>query len=310
MPTTPITTDPNTLPLDDLFAQLIDPAALDALIDRAFTEDLHDRGDITSQSTIDADQPTTAAIRARQPGIWCGANVIPRIAALHDPSLTITDILPDGSRLTPGQSPARIAGPTRSLLTVERTLLNFVTHLSGIATLTAQYVDAVAHTRAAIFDTRKTIPAFRPLAKHAVRCGGGRCHRIGLFDAMLIKDNHLAHLPLDDWPTAINAAAQRARALPDPPAFIEVEVDNLDQLRRVVDCDLDLILLDNFTPDDMRRAVAVRDDLRPGLPLEASGGVDLTSVRRIAETGVDRIAVGALTHSAPALDLGLDNDNN
>ena len=184
--------------------------------------------------------------------------------------------------------------------------MNFVTHLSGIATLTSQYVQAVKGTNAVICDTRKTIAQMRSLAKYAVACGGGVNHRMGLFDAVLIKDNHIAGIAPDDLTHALISAIIKARAAQPPPAFIEVEVDTLEQLRRVLLCAADMILLDNMSPPQLREAVAMRDADAPQVQLEASGGVTLDNVRAIAESGVDRIAVGQITHSAPALDMGLD----
>jgi nicotinate-nucleotide pyrophosphorylase (carboxylating) len=203
----------------------------------------------------------------------------------------------------------QLAGPLRSLLAIERTALNFLQHLSGIATLTATYVSAVQGTRAAIYDTRKTTPGWRFLEKYAVRCGGGINHRFGLYDAVLIKDNHLAWIKdaaglqaRDPFATAIASARKSAR----PGTTIEIEVDSLGQLELALAAEPDIVLLDNFTPEHVAQAVRLRDTTAPQIKLEASGGVNLASVRALAETGVDRISVGALTHSAPALDLALD----
>ncbi len=192
----------------------------------------------------------------------------------------------------------------RKILAFERTALNFLQHLSGVATLTARFVDAVAGTKATILDTRKTLPGWRLLEKYAVRCGGGRNHRIGLYDAILIKDNHLAHFVHRGDPIA--AAVSAARSQASPGTTVEVEVDSLDQLDKALRCRPDIILVDNFDLDRLREAVRRRDAVPPRIPLEASGGINLETVRAIAETGVDRISVGALTHSAPALDIGLD----
>src|SRR5262249_37933250 len=199
-----------------------------------------------------------------------------------------------------------VSGSMRGILTAERTALNFLQHLSGIATLTRRYVDAVAGLSCQILDTRKTLPGWRLLAKYAVRCGGGQNHRMGLFDGILIKDNHLAALASEANPiaAAVTAARQQFPALP-----VEIEVDSLDQFDEALACRPDIILLDNMTLDDMREAVERREDMveeTDWVFLEASGGVTLDTVRGIAETGVDRISVGALTHSAPALDIALD----
>lgn len=300
------TVDYNTLSLDELFDQLIDHAQLDDLIDQALAEDLDEAGDITTQAMIEPDRDASAILRTRAAGVLAGGQLIVRVASRYDAALAVTDVLADGTRMAPEEVAARVEGPLFSVLAVERVLLNFVSHLSGIATLTAKFVDAVAGTGAAILDTRKTLPGWRRLAKYAVRCGGGRCHRIGLFDAVLIKDNHLAHLDRERLADALAAAIRQTRDRQPPPSFVEVEVDNLDQFRTVLDCAVDVILLDNLGPNDLRRAVALRDERNRNVKLEASGGVTLDSVRDLAETGVDRISIGALTHSAAALDLGLD----
>ena len=201
-----------------------------------------------------------------------------------------------------------LSGSLRGILAVERVLLNLLTHLSGIATLTAAYVAQVAGTSADIYDTRKTIPGLRDLAKYAVACGGGCNHRMGLHDAVLVKDNHIAHIAPAELPGALARMVVAARAAKPRPTFVEIEVDTLDQLRAVLPTGPDIVLLDNMAPDQLRDAVALRNAAAPGVLLEASGGVTLETVGAIARTGVDRIAVGALTHSAPALDLGLDID--
>ena len=172
--------------------------------------------------------------------------------------------------------------------------------------MTWQFVQLTQGTKAGIFDTRKTIPGLRSLAKYAVVCGGGQNHRIGLFDAILIKDNHIAHIPLEQLGEALKVSFAAARQSENPPKFIEVEVDNLEQLKRVLDCGVDMVLLDNMDNDTLKQAVAIRDELAPTVQLEASGTVNLSTVADIAKTGVDRISVGAITHSAPTLDIGLD----
>jgi nicotinate-nucleotide pyrophosphorylase (carboxylating) len=225
----------------------------------------------------------------------------------------------DGDAVQAGAALAEIAGEARDLLTAERLLLNLVGRLSGIATLTRQYVDAIAGTRARIYDTRKTTPGLRRLEKYAVRCGGGTNHRTGLFDAVLIKDNHLAFAAAAHVAATPREAVERARqfvaetassleASPDgkPAILIEVEVDTLDQLRDVLPALPDIVLLDNMPPDVLREAVALRDAAAPQVELEASGGISLHSVRAAAESGVERISVGGLTHSASSLDVGLD----
>src|SRR5690606_38603832 len=205
----------------------------------------------------------------------------------------------DGSRLTAGVPAIVLRGPVRGLLTAERTALNLLCHLSGVATLTAAWVDAVAGTRAAIRDSRKTLPGLRSLQKYAVRCGGGVNHRMALGDAVLIKDNHV--VAAGSVTAALEAARRHAPDLP-----CEVEVDSLDQLREALSAGADEVLLDNFTPDQCRQAVRLRDELAPKTKLEASGGLTLEVARAYAEAGVDYLAVGGLTHSAPALDVGMD----
>ena len=280
---------------------------LATLVQRARTEDVGPAGvDVTSELFVPETLNGTAAMRARKPGRLAGVSLLPRIAWAYSNDVTLTMSAKDGHDVAAGDTIATFSGPLRSILTLERIALNFCTHLSGIATLTAKYVERCRGTRAKIYDTRKTIPGLRGLQKYAVRCGGGFTHRIGLYDAVLIKDNHLAHVPMGTLEEKVIEAARRARTAFPNLKFVEVEVDNLDQLRRVLTAPVDLVLLDNMSNDDMRRAVAMRDELGAKIELEASGGVNLETVGGIAQTGVDRIAVGALTHSAPALDLGLD----
>jgi nicotinate-nucleotide pyrophosphorylase (carboxylating) len=202
-----------------------------------------------------------------------------------------------------------LVGPIEEVLAVERTLLNFLQRLSGIATLTRAYVEAVARTRATVYDTRKTVPGWRDLDKYAVRCGGGRNHRLGLHDALLVKDNHLSGVTTDRLAFTLFEMLNRAASLSPPPAFVEVEVDGLDQLTEVLKVvGVDVVLLDNFTMDALSAAVRMRDaaGLAGKVELEASGGITLGNVRAVAETGVERISIGALTHSAPAYDLSLE----
>src|SRR5262249_39171037 len=204
----------------------------------------------------------------------------------------------------PGDVLARVHGPEASILGMERTALNFLQHLSGIASLTHQFVEAVKGLPVKILDTRKTIPGWRLLAKYAVRQGGGHNHRMGLHDGILIKDNHLA--ALGSGPTTVSEAVRLAREKYGASVPLEIEVEDLSQLDAALRAKPGIVLLENMRPDHMREAVRRRDAIAPGVQLEASGGVNLTTVRGIAETGVDRISVGALTHSAPALDIALD----
>lgn len=265
-----------------------------------------DRLDITSELLVPADARATARMRARRGGRLAGAALLGQIAAAYDPAITVQTLKTDGANLERGDVVTTFTGPLRSILAMERVALNFVTHLSGIATLTARYVAAVEGTAAGIYDTRKTIPGFRGLAKYAVVCGGGHSHRMGLYDAVLVKDNHIADIPLEQLADVVTRLIEDARRRNSAPNFIEIEVDRLDQLERVLPCSPDIVLLDNMDVPQLREAVAMRNRLAPKVKLESSGGVTLETVRAIAETGVDRIAIGALTHSAPALDLGLD----
>jgi len=274
------------------------PVMRDAVA-RALAEDLGRAGDITSQAVVPADAVMTAQLRARKPGRLAGLPLLVETYAQLDPRLVIIPHLGDGAALTPGEIIATLTGPARAILTGERTALNFLGHLSGIATETAKLVDAVAGTKARITCTRKTTPGLRALEKYAVRCGGARNHRFGLDDAVLIKDNHIAAAG------GIRAALKAARTAVGHLVKIEVEIDRLDQLDDVLAEGADVILLDNMPPVQMARAVARID----GRALsEASGSVTLETVRAIAETGVDLISVGWITHSAPCLDLGLDVD--
>ena len=282
------------------------------LIDIALLEDLGDLGDITSLSTIPATLEGQAAFVARSEGVLSGVAIAGAVAARIDRRLKFEATLNDGALLAKGARIATIAGPMRSLLAVERTALNFLQRLSGVATLTRKFVDAVGDAKARVLDTRKTTPGWRLLEKYAVRCGGGLNHRIGLFDAILIKDNHLAaireaevHGAEEDFWRVF--AGRLARIRTDYPGVIlEVEVDSLAQFDRLLPLKPDIILLDNMSNDLLRSAVERRDRLDPKVELEASGGVNLQTIRGIAETGVDRISVGAMTHSATALDIALD----
>ena len=294
-------------------------AADDALIALALAEDLGEPADdVTSRVLIGDDETGTVAIVARQPGVVAGLPVVARVferlddfvkpphcngAALR---VVTTFHLPDGAPVEPGTVVASLAGPLRSLLTGERTALNFLMHLSGVATLTRRYVDAVAGTNAVLLDTRKTTPGWRLLEKYAVRMGGGTNHRVGLYDGCLIKDNHLAAWTAARPGATLADALRHARSQIGPDAPLEIEVDTLDQLADALAGAPDIVLLDNMPPDLLRRAVALRDERAPTVKLEASGGVNLQTVGPIAATGVDRISVGAITHSAVGLDFGFD----
>jgi len=284
---------------------------VEVLIAQALTEDLGQVGDITSTATIPSDARGAARLVARSPGVLAGLAIVERLAVEFELVEGWQPHRADGDCLDQGSLIARLAGPMRSLLSVERTALNFLQRLSGIATLTARFVAAAAGTRAAIYDTRKTTPGWRALEKYAVRCGGGLNHRFGLYDAVLIKDNHLAWLKAAAGPDArdpIPAAIAAARANTARGTTIEVEVDSLEQLDCALGCAPDIILIDNFDPERVAEAVRRRDARAPLVRLEASGGVNLATVQALAQTGVDRISIGALTHSAPALDLAMDFD--
>lgn len=283
---------------------LPEEANAQGLIDLALIEDLASGGDITAQATIPAAARGAARFVARKPGVLAGLPVVERLALTMGLRRDWVAHRDDGDHIEPGAAFARVSGPMIDLLAFERTALNFLQHLSGIATLTAQFKSAVAGTKAVILDTRKTLPGWRALEKYAVRCGGGHNHRFGLFDAVLIKDNHLAWLEAAGDP--IGRALIAARAAAPAGVVVEIEVDSLEQFDRALECRPDIILVDNLGPDALAEAVRRRDLHAPGILLEASGGVTLSTVADLARTGVDRISVGAITHSAPALDIGLD----
>jgi nicotinate-nucleotide pyrophosphorylase (carboxylating) len=276
------------------------------LIGMALEEDVENGGDVTTRALIPEDQFGAVQIVARRAGVVAGLPVAAMVFAKIDPMVVFAPSALDGEALTGGTVVAEVSGRVPSLLIGERTCLNFLTHLSGVATLTRRYVEAVAGTRAGIYDTRKTLPGWRVLQKYAVRAGGGHNHRQGLYDMVLIKDNHLAGWRAAATDCRIDAAVRTARAAAPAGMMIEVEVDTLEQLTDALAGPPDIVLLDNMTLDELRQAVAVRNERAPGVELEASGGVSLETVAAIAATGVDRISVGALTHSAPALDLAFD----
>ncbi|OYW23693.1 MAG: nicotinate-nucleotide diphosphorylase (carboxylating), partial [Planctomycetales bacterium 12-60-4] len=273
-------------------------AAADNLIQLALDEDLADVGDLTCRALIDPAQTAVVDVVARKAGVLAGVPIGRLVFEQLDTRIQWAPRKNDGERLTPGDVIASVSGPLDKLLIGERTMLNFMTHLSGIATLTRTYVDEVAGTRAQILDTRKTHPGYRLLEKYSVRCGGGTNHRMGLYDGVLIKDNHLAAWTLS---SSIADAVRTAREKSPAGVSIEVEVDTLDQLRDALAGEPDIVLLDNMSVALLREAVGLRDGLAPQVLLESSGGVTLATLRAIAETGVERISIGALTHSAVAL---------
>jgi nicotinate-nucleotide pyrophosphorylase (carboxylating) len=282
-----------------LLAAGLDPGEIGRLVRVALDEDLRYGPDVTSAATAAPGARAVAGVVARRPGVLAGLPVA--LAVLDAAGLEPEAAQPrraDGDRIGEGSEVLRISAPLRELLGAERTLLNFLTHLSGIATATRAWADALAGTGCAVRDTRKTTPGLRQLEKYAVRCGGGRNHRMGLGDAALIKDNHVAAA----GSVAAAIAAVRAAA---PAVALEVECDTLAQVREALDAGAALILLDNMGLAGLRAAVALAGGY-PGTRLEASGGLRLEEARAVAETGVDFVSVGALTHSSPALDLGLD----
>lgn len=283
--------------------------ALWRLVEMAREEDFGG-GDVTS-AILPAEVQAAAQFISRQPMVFCGGTMLEPIAACYDGQIDTSIKIEEGLRVPGGAVLAEWHGPARGVMSAERVALNFLQRLSGIATATRQYVDAVAGTSAAIYDTRKTIPGWRELEKYAVRVGGGRNHRKGLYDAVLIKDNHLAVLARAEGKDPIQAAArelERLRPFLGEQAFIELEVDTIEQFRVALTMAVDIILLDNMPVDDMARAVAMRNaaGLSGAVELEASGGITLENVASVAATGVERIAIGAMTHSAAAVDIALD----
>ncbi|MBV8567990.1 MAG: carboxylating nicotinate-nucleotide diphosphorylase [Methylobacteriaceae bacterium] len=275
----------------------LNPLTIEPRVRDALDEDLGRAGDITTFATIPAGTPARAVIAARKPGVIAGLALAEAAFRLLDPTLGFAPRTTDGDKVVAGDIVAQISGAARPILSAERVALNYLCRLSGIATLTWQYVERVSRTSANICCTRKTTPGLRAFEKYAVRCGGGMNHRFGLDDAFLIKDNHIAVAG------GIRPALRAAKANAGHLVQIEIEVDNLDQLREVIEEGADAVLLDNMSIDQLREAV----DLVAGrMKTEASGGINLDTVAAIAETGVDMISVGALTHSAGGLDLGLD----
>ncbi|MDH3247744.1 MAG: carboxylating nicotinate-nucleotide diphosphorylase [Acidimicrobiia bacterium] len=277
----------------------MDVSRFDDLILRAFDEDLASAGDLTSESIFGPDHRSSARLVARQDGVVAGLAIAERVFHLMDDAIEIESVAHDGDRVSAGSDLLRLAGHTRALLTAERTALNFLGRLSGIATLTTRLVDLVEGTGVLIADTRKTTPTLRALEKYAVRMGGGSNHRFGLYDAVMIKDNHIAAAG------GIGRAVAMVRARVGHTVKIEVEVETLDELRELLVVGADIVLLDNMTASQLREAVAMVGE---ELVTEASGGITEDTIRSVAETGVDVISVGALTHSAPNFDVALDFD--
>jgi nicotinate-nucleotide pyrophosphorylase (carboxylating) len=282
----------------------LDPSVVDVVVRTALAEDLRYGPDLTTSATVPADAVAVAAFVPREPGVLAGGPVaLAALRAVVGAQLIVLTVVPDGVTLVPGESVLTVRGPVRGLLTAERTALNLLSQLSGVATLTRAWVDAVAGTGAQIRDTRKTVPGLRLLQKYAVHCGGGVNHRLGLGDACLIKDNHVVA-------AGSVTAAVRAVAASDPGVPLEVEVDTLEQLDEALECGVELILLDNFglaaTVEAVRRARSVEQRTGRRVWLESSGGLTVDRASAVAAAGVDYLAVGALTHSAPIVDLGMD----
>jgi nicotinate-nucleotide pyrophosphorylase (carboxylating) len=274
----------------------LDRLLVEPIVRAALAEDIGS-GDITTRCTVPAGLSASAVFLVKADGVVCGLDIAALAMELVDPAVQFESLVGDGERVKAGNIVARVSGDARSLLTAERVALNFLQRLSGIASLTRRFVDAVSGTEARIVDTRKTTPGLRVLEKFAVRCGGGTNHRFGLADGILIKDNHLAA------GGGVGACIRAARQHAPHSLRVEVECKNLLQVREAVECGADIILLDNMTGDQLREAVM---QIAGRALSEASGGVNLATVAEIAATGVDIISVGALTHSAPALDIALD----
>jgi nicotinate-nucleotide pyrophosphorylase (carboxylating) len=281
---------------------MIDQTIVDEVVAAALREDAP-WGDVTSEYLIPVDATAVATLRARESGVFAGAAAFEAAFTLTDPRVLVEFEVREGARFAAGDVLARVSGPARGILTGERIGLNFAQRMSGIATLTSEFVELIAGTKAVIADTRKTTPGLRAFERHAVVCGGGRNHRFSLSDAVMAKDNHLAVLTAGGKDLTTELARVRAE-LPHT-MKLEVEVDRLEQIEPVLAAGVDIIMLDNFSLADLANGVAL---IAGRAIVEASGGVNRETVRAIAETGVDVISIGALTHSARALDLGLDVD--
>ena len=297
--------------MTDALAPSLPPLMIEAMVRAALLEDLGRAGDITTQAVIAPAMTAEATLSAREAGIVAGLDFARSAFALVDPAIRFAAQVEDGAALSPGAVIARVSGPARGLLSAERVGLNFLMHLSGIATLTRRYADEIAHTGARVCDTRKTLPGLRLAAKYAVRLGGGSNHRYGLDDAILIKDNHIAVAG------SVGAAIRKARAFAGHLTRIEVEIDRLSQMEEALAAGPDVILLDNMGPEQLAEGVALNRAQsglsaeayrasRRRVQLEASGNVSLATIRAIAETGVDYISTSKITMAAPSLDIGLD----
>lgn len=305
--------DPNTAPLPDFAAVVVQTGMVDRLLELARDEDLGvPARDLTGELVFEPRARRRLRLVAREPGVAAGLAFIPRVVAVFaggaEP-VSFSLSVDDGAGFGPGTTLAKFEGSARALARLERTLLNLTARLCGVATRTAAFVRAVEGTGVSVCDTRKTTPGLRLPEKYAVRCGGGLCHRLGLHDAVLVKDNHIAGLGDEGFSAELARVATGARSGLTRPRFVQVEVDTLEQLDRVLALPaglIDMVLLDNMSPSSLAEGVTRRDGRSPGLLLEASGGITLETARSIARTGVDRLSVGALTHAAVSLDLGLD----
>ncbi|MEQ9453013.1 MAG: carboxylating nicotinate-nucleotide diphosphorylase [Phycisphaeraceae bacterium] len=282
---------------------------LRALLQLALAEDLGPaRRDVTSELVVDADERAAVRVVAREAGVISGLSAVSALLNVFDLDVRVVSGAEDGAVIAAGQSVLSLSGNLRALLAVERTLLNLLSRMSGIATETSRLTRLIQGTQAVLCDTRKTLPGWRGLDKYAVACGGGVSHRMGLYDAVLVKDNHLASIPDDELESRLKSWITFAKDGSSKLEFFEVEIDRLEQLSAMLAAGVDIVLLDNMPHEVMRQAVAERDRLAPGVLLEASGGITEKTLRAVAETGVDRISMGALTHSVRGLDLGLDRD--
>lgn len=307
------TIDPNDVTLPELAGAIARSGDVRRLLELARDEDLGvPPRDLTGELAFTSDDRRRVRVAARSSGVAAGLAFLPEVIGVFadaGESIALTNLSRDGEPIHPGDTLAELEGSARAIVRIERTLLNLTARLCGVATRTATFVRAIEGTQASICDTRKTTPGMRLLEKYAVRCGGGVCHRLGLHDAVLIKDNHIAGVAPDELAAMLARVATKAKSAGGVLRFVQAEVDTLDQLDRVLGLPsglIDMVLLDNMPPATLREGVRRRDDRAPRLILEASGGVALDTVRAIAETGVDRISVGGLTHQAVSLDLGLD----
>lgn len=305
----PVSLPANSLVDDSLrgFSEVFSVTTFDSALDGLPTPSADELDhDLTCAAMVDPHEFATIAVVVRRDGVLSGSPVAEMVFGQLDLAVSWEPSVADGMFVAAQTVVARVSGELRSLLIGERTVLNFLMHLSGVATQTRKFVEAVAGTKAVILDTRKTLPGWRALEKYAVRCGGGTNHRMGLYDGVLIKDNHLAAWVRRSGASTIADAVRQARSASPAGIAIEVEVDTLEQLRDALAGSPEIVLLDNMGPPMLREAVRLRDEIAPATRLEASGGITLSNVREIAETGVDRISIGALTHSAPALDIAFD----